>query len=600
MSRKPILIAFLTFALVCSLSAAFQVKIVEASGTIYIKADGSVDPPTANITNVDNATYYLTDNINASITVKRDNIVIDGAGHTLQGTGTWDSKGMDLSDRSNVTIKNMEIKAFDYGIWLNQSSNNIIQGNNITNNTWAGIELRVSSSNTISGNNIKDNSCAGIIQRSSNNNTISGNNIADNYYYGICLFSSSLNNNIVGNTFTDNGLYVITSYGNTVVENTVNGKPIVYLEDVSNYTVDDAGQVVLVNCDNILVEKLDIYTTCFGVILVGTKNSGIVSNNITAKKFAGTILYDSVSNNITANYLDGIELHGSLNNIVSENNIPNNTWAGIFLDESSHNTIAGNNVANNERGIWLYYHSHNNTVMGNNIGNNGGGIFLQLSTNNIIVGNNIPNNSDGLTIYDSRYNFVYHNNFINNTRHVRILTSDCSNFWNNVVEGNYWDTYAGVDLDHDGIGDRHHIIDVNNTDNYPLMGMFSSFNTSLGYYVNVISNSTIEYFQFFEFSSIIRMGVSNMTGNQTYGFCRICIPHALMSEPCNITVDGAEPYYVNYTLYDDGENRWIYFSYRHPTLEIIIVPEFPSLLILPLFMIATLLAVIVYRRKHTG
>ena len=30
-----------------------------------------------------------------------------------------------------------------------------------------------------------------------------------------------------------------------------------------------------------------------------------------------------------------------------------------------------------------------------------------------------------------------------------------------------------------------------------------------------------------------------------------------------------------------------------------VIPEFPSFLILPLFMIATLLAVIVYRRKHT-
>ena len=34
-------------------------------------------------------------------------------------------------------------------------------------------------------------------------------------------------------------------------------------------------------------------------------------------------------------------------------------------------------------------------------------------------------------------------------------------------------------------------------------------------------------------------------------------------------------------------------------LEDFVIPEFPSLLILPLFMIATLLAVILYRRKHT-
>jgi hypothetical protein len=31
-----------------------------------------------------------------------------------------------------------------------------------------------------------------------------------------------------------------------------------------------------------------------------------------------------------------------------------------------------------------------------------------------------------------------------------------------------------------------------------------------------------------------------------------------------------------------------------------VIPEFPSFLILPLFFIATLLAVIIYRRKHTS
>jgi len=72
-----------------------------------------------------------------------------------------------------------------------------------------------------------------------------------------------------------------------------------------------------------------------------------------------------------------------------------------------------------------------------------------------------------------------------------------------------------------------------------------------------------------------------------------------MAEPFNVTIDGANPTYWNYTLYDDGKNRWIYFEYEHTTREIVIVPEFPSFLILPLFIITTLLAVIVYRRKRT-
>jgi hypothetical protein len=41
----------------------------------------------------------------------------------------------------------------------------------------------------------------------------------------------------------------------------------------------------------------------------------------------------------------------------------------------------------------------------------------------------------------------------------------------------------------------------------------------------------------------------------------------------------------------------IYFAYEHSTLEIVIVPEFPSLTIMLLFVIATLLAVMVYTRK---
>jgi hypothetical protein len=49
--------------------------------------------------------------------------------------------------------------------------------------------------------------------------------------------------------------------------------------------------------------------------------------------------------------------------------------------------------------------------------------------------------------------------------------------------------------------------------------------------------------------------------------------------------------------------EYLYINYTHSehTIEIsgtTIIPEFPSFLVLPLFMIATLLAVIVYRRKR--
>jgi len=127
----------------------------EARLPIYIRADGSVDPPDAPISSTDNITYTFAANINDSIVVKRDNIVIDGDGYTLQGDGT--GAGISLSSRSNVTITKIKIRGFNYGILLYDSSNNSIIGNNITANNNEGIFLQWSSSNSIYHNNFINN-----------------------------------------------------------------------------------------------------------------------------------------------------------------------------------------------------------------------------------------------------------------------------------------------------------------------------------------------------------------------------------------------------------------------------------------------------------
>jgi len=239
-------------------------------------------------------------------------------------------------------------------------------------------------------------------------------------------------------------------------------------------------------------------------------------------------------------------------NILSRNNITNNTDTGIVIDlNSSNNTISRNNITNNARGIWLIMASNNK---------------------------------------------VYQNNFVNNTQQVNIASSGYANSWDNGLEGNYWNDYMGVDLDPDGIGDSWYEIDSGNVDHYPLMGKFHNYEPEYG--VTLVSNSTVSNF---EAGFILPPGTAfiefNVSGESGFGFCRICIPHTLMYESYNVTVDGAEPYYVNYTLYDNGTHRWIYFSYVHSEHWVIITPEFPSFILLPLFMMATLLAVMVYKRK---
>lgn len=47
-----------------------------------------------------------------------------------------------------------------------------------------------------------------------------------------------------------------------------------------------------------------------------------------------------------------------------------------------------------------------------------------------------------------------------------------NNTWDNGWEGNYWSDHNGTDSNGDGISDTPHIINVNNTDNYPLMNRY--------------------------------------------------------------------------------------------------------------------------------
>jgi parallel beta-helix repeat protein len=550
MNRQSAFLMILMLFLLNIASVTLGVQRVEASGTIYIRADGSIDPPTPSIYTADNITYTFADNINDSIVVERSNIIIDGAGYTVEGTGV--EYGFSLYGIANVTIKSTNIKSFGVGIRLEQSSGNSISENNVANNM-VGVRLYYSSNNSIFGNNITNNN------------------------YGIDL-GFSYNNGIVGNVFAGCGLLVSHSYGNRVEGNTVNGKPLVYLEGVSDFTVEDAGQVILVNCNNIRVENLNLSNATQGVQLWTTSNTVIADNNIANNEYCG------------------IELqYSSNNNSISGNNITANNGTGIYLSSSFNNNISGNNITNNGAGIFFAGYSNNNSVSGNNItANNEVGIGLYWSSKyNSISGNNITNNSKGIRLYSSSNNSIFHNNFVNNINQV--FSFDSVSVWDDGYPsgGNCWSDYGGYDGNNDGIGDSNYTIDANNDDRYPLMGMFTEFNATSEHHVQTICNSTISDFQFN--GTAISFNVSGE--NDTAGFCRVCIPTAMMSTTYNVFVNGTE---VSYNLLPCSNESfsYLYFNYTHSTQEVIIIPEFPSFLILPLFMIATLLAVTAYRRKH--
>ncbi len=471
------------------------------------------------------------------------------SGFTIQKSG-YAGCGISLNSSNGNTIVGNKINSNWYGIELKDSHCNTIVDNVISNTSVSAIEFKYSSNNMIESNNISDNNNGFYLNFNSNNNTFTGNKILDNYvgldfresndnsvknniianngdhtWVGIRFYkcdrtiisrNTILNNNglflvssdtniITDNSFINDGLRVWTSYQNVVYNNTVNEKPLVYLENKSDIVIDDAGQVILIECDNITVQSLDLSNTDIGIQLWDT-NSCIISSNGISNNENGINLYSSSDNIITSNTISdnnvgiwfweysfdniitdniisenifGILLQNSNCNTISHNNITSNIYYGIVLSSSVNNSINCNDISNNNDGIGIHLKGSYNTITDNHISNNSYGIYV-LNSSNTIKDNHISNNKYGIYLLNSN-NIIYHNKFINNEHNAK---DKSSNAWNDRYPfgGNFWDDYNGIDNfsgpnqdipGSDGIGDTPYPVpgewQSNNEDKYPLM-----------------------------------------------------------------------------------------------------------------------------------
>jgi peptidylprolyl isomerase len=541
-------ILFTTILLVLSSVALVAVgyrAVVAQDGHIYIRANGSVEyghvdgtPPIER-----NGDLYTLTSAAACIVIQRSNIVLDGGSYSIASTAH--DVAINVSMVSNVTIKNARFVSCQTGVYCNDSSFNNIINNIFEINSFAinfdncqnslvksnlfqenelGVGLLNACHNTVINENDFSNNRIAIWRRKNcdycqivNNNVTSTTdkwkssgrtgidfygsglnckivqNRISNQEYGVNLDSSE-GNDLYGNIFENCGLHVFDSLANNVSTNTVNGKPLVYMENVSDRVIQEAGQVILVGCSNVTVENLNLTNSTIGVELWKTMNSRVAHNELTG-----------------------------------------NNLEGIYLGVSNNNTIIGNSVQESTMGV-----------------------YLQNSTGNSIVNNIVRANSQGFYSGDSSQNFIYHNNIINNTLSSGSYNS--LNAWDNGYPdgGNYWSDYVGSDTNLDGIGDAlyPYIIDANNKDHYPLMGMFSEFNATPEQSVQAIYNSSVSDFQFD--NGVVRFDVSGEKGAN--GFCRLCIPTALMSDAYRVLVNGTE---VSCTLLpcSNATHNYLYFNY---------------------------------------
>lgn len=451
------------------------------------------------------------------------------------------------------------------------------------------------------------------------NNTIRNNRIKD-HYYGIRIYDST-SNLLRNNSLTQNhfnlavwGLFPSHFINDIDASNKIDDKPVYYLVNQRNRTISHSpiGYLALVNSSNITVMDLNLSGNNCGILLAYTSDC-LLANVTASRNEYGLRMVCSDRNIVKANSFDrnhfGIVTISSDRNTVSRNMLTSSKFDGLRLSHSypllskysQNNTITENYSFNNSNGIYLEA-SPNNTVTGNTIINNlARAIVLDESEENIVAGNIIENNSQGVYIYSSNNNLLCYNSFIDNSVQVSSYNFSTSvNKWDYSYPsgGNLWTDYKGADRFGgpfqnmtycDGIGDTSYIIDEDNQDTYPLMGTFSDFNVTPQIHVQTICNSSISDFQFNGTALSF-----NVTGeDDTAGFCRICIPTAIMNNSYKVFINGTEVAY-NMLPWSNDTYTHLYFTYNHSTQNVVIISEFPSIVVLPLFMATLLLAAMVY------
>jgi parallel beta-helix repeat protein len=305
--------------------------------------------------------FRLTGNINSTLIIDDNNIILDGNGYSLFGSG--DSFGLWLIDRTNVTIKNFNIQGFDVGIrcehlalsiypqWDTTRNINITISNCTIYDSRVGIEIWACVGSSFFDNKIA-NCTWGIIFNGGNDNNFINNQITQTQY-GFRYYTLGANN------------HVDTS-------NTLNGKPIYQWINQTDRTIpENATMVILDSCQNITISNLN---------LTGNDPAVFIAN----------------SNNCTIN-----------ENIINQNNV------GIHIIDSNNTTITFNRLTNNSKAIDAYS-SEQTTILNNLIESNGQGIAGNYCSNATIANNQIKQNGGGAISWQSNVNitgnFIYANN----------------------------------------------------------------------------------------------------------------------------------------------------------------------------------------------
>lgn len=276
--------------------------------------------------------YEVTADVRSSsastcIRVRSSDVVLDGGGHRIDGTGSFGTAGIVVRPEGNESLANVTVRDLTVSDWDN------------------GIRYFGVDDGAVVGTVTRDNR-VGLSLLDAHGHRLRNNVARDNRLRGISLLESSTDNVLVDNTATGNDLYGIHLVEGGVRNNTLR----------SNTATDNEFGVVLIGVrDNVLTDTAANDNRIAGIWLSASTGNSISSSTV-SNRFYGVLLSDRSSENtitdtVAASNEVGIRLRSSDGNLVANNTVRGSGDNAILLLSSDDNAVSGNTGSNNARGV---------------------------------------------------------------------------------------------------------------------------------------------------------------------------------------------------------------------------------------------------------
>jgi parallel beta-helix repeat protein len=341
----------------------------------------------------------------------------------------------------------------DWGVYVENSKFIQVYNNTMNSESWSCVFLGTTNNSHIFNNNF----CSdyGVISlRNSTNNTFEHNYFHASFWADFpsdsCHFYDIENNTfenptvdgiieqncdhftIKNNSFTNDGIWITNSPDNTIENNTVNGKELLYLEEKTNVVIDNKiGQVILINCSNIIMRNLTLSHSTVGCELMNTNNCTIYNCSSYANNDEN--IFSGYSEDVTIQNLNfGDSIYGIVIWHCQRTKIANcigeyDCEVDFYIDGSPDTTLYHNQITVSMGNWGMEVFNSNNLSMSYNLVSNLNNIAIRISnvSNSRIFYNQFTPDYQPILLLDCNKITFYRNDISDST--IGLALINCQN-----------------------------------------------------------------------------------------------------------------------------------------------------------------------------